>query len=80
MRRRRFTYTCTYHCREPEIPALDIQTPCLHRQGYLGRQALPTGGVLIACEQDERPLALAREMWQKAGVADKVCMRHVAPA
>ena len=37
--------------------------------------ALPTGGTLIACEKDERPLELARRAWQEAGVAEKIDLR-----
>lgn len=40
-------------------------------------QALPADGHLICCEQDKRPLDLAREMWQQAGVLQKV--RSVPP-
>ena len=42
-------------------------------------QALPVNGELIACEHDSRPVDLAKKMWQKAGVADKVCMQQCAP-
>lgn len=34
--------------------------------------ALPPGGTLLACDRDPRAMALAREYWAKAGVADKV--------
>ena len=42
--------------------------------------ALPPGGKLVACDRDPRPLALAREYWAKAGVADKVRQGHVKEA
>lgn len=35
-------------------------------------QALPPGGKLVACERDLRPLKLAQQAFEKAGVADKV--------
>lgn len=34
--------------------------------------ALPPGGKLVACDRDPRPLALAKQYWEKAGVAEKV--------
>lgn len=34
--------------------------------------ALPPGSTLLACDRDPRAMALAREYWDKAGVADKV--------
>lgn len=41
--------------------------------------SLPPGGRLVACEKDDRPLALARSAWAAAGVADRVDCR-VGPA
>ena len=35
-------------------------------------QALPSDGKLTACDRDARPLVLARQAFQMAGVADKV--------
>lgn len=35
-------------------------------------QALPEDGVLVACEKDEKPLEMARDFWQRAGVSHKV--------
>ena len=35
-------------------------------------QALPADGQLIACDSDARPLILARQAFEKAGVAHKV--------
>jgi len=37
--------------------------------------ALPPDGRLVACEKDERPLALARSAWEAAGVAGRVDCR-----
>lgn len=34
--------------------------------------ALPPTGTLLACDRDPRSMALARDYWAKAGVADKV--------
>ena len=34
--------------------------------------ALPPGGRLVACERDPKALAVARQYWQRAGVAHKV--------
>lgn len=34
--------------------------------------ALPPGGRLVACDRDPKSLALARQYWEKAGVADRV--------
>jgi len=41
--------------------------------------ALPADGRLIACDINETWTAMAREHWQKAGVADKIDLR-LAPA
>jgi O-methyltransferase len=41
--------------------------------------ALPPDGLLVACEKDDRPLALARATWEAAGVAGRVDCR-VGPA
>ncbi len=41
--------------------------------------ALPDSGQVITCEVDERPVALARSYWEKAGVTDKIKL-HLAPA
>ncbi|PJE94388.1 SAM-dependent methyltransferase [Streptomyces carminius] len=41
--------------------------------------ALPPDGKLIACDVSEEWTALAREAWEKAGVADRVDLR-IAPA
>ena len=35
-------------------------------------QALPADGRLIACDRDARPLMLARQAFEKAGIAHKV--------
>lgn len=37
--------------------------------------ALPPGGTLVACDRDPRAMALARDYWARAGVADKVGAR-----
>ncbi len=45
----------------------------LHIQGMrTAVQALPADGKLIACDRDARPLILARQAFEKAGVAHKV--------
>jgi len=41
--------------------------------------ALPATGLLVACEKDDRPLALARAAWEAAGVSGKIDCR-VGPA
>ena len=41
--------------------------------------ALPSGGQLIACDQDPRATAIAKQYWQQVGVADKIQLR-LAPA
>ena len=41
--------------------------------------ALPADGLLVACEKDDRPLALARAAWAAAGVDAKIDAR-VGPA
>jgi predicted O-methyltransferase YrrM len=33
--------------------------------------ALPPGGRLVACDRDPRAMEMARDYWQRAGVADK---------
>ncbi|KAK9792949.1 hypothetical protein WJX73_004935 [Symbiochloris irregularis] len=43
-------------------------------------QALPSNGTLIACDLDPRPLELAQEIWQRAGVRDKIEVRLGAGA
>ncbi|WP_431947114.1 O-methyltransferase [Actinacidiphila sp. bgisy167] len=42
-------------------------------------QALPADGRLIACDISEEWTAVAREAWEKAGVADRIDLR-IAPA
>ncbi|MET9589936.1 O-methyltransferase [Streptomyces sp. NPDC006516] len=42
-------------------------------------QALPSDGVLIACDISEEWTAYGREAWEKAGVADRIDLR-IAPA
>ncbi|KAG0620790.1 hypothetical protein M758_4G244400 [Ceratodon purpureus] len=37
---------------------------------------LPEGGRLVACDRDERSLAIAREYYRRAGVLHKVDIRH----
>jgi hypothetical protein len=45
----------------------------LHIQGTrTAVQALPADGNLIACDRDARPLILARQAFEKAGVTHKV--------
>lgn len=34
---------------------------------------LPEGGRLVACDRDERSLAVASEYYRRAGVSHKVC-------
>lgn len=34
---------------------------------------LPEGGKLVACDRDERSLAVARQYYEHAGVLHKVC-------
>lgn len=34
---------------------------------------LPEGGRLVACDRDDRSLAVAREYYRRAGVLHKVC-------
>ena len=41
--------------------------------------ALPDDGKVVACEVSDKWAALAREFWQRAGVADKIDLR-IAPA
>ena len=41
--------------------------------------ALPPDGQLVACDVSEEYTAIAREYWQKAGIADKIDLR-LAPA
>lgn len=41
--------------------------------------ALPSDGKIIACDINEKFTAIARQYWQKAGVADKIDLR-LAPA
>jgi predicted O-methyltransferase YrrM len=41
--------------------------------------ALPPDGLIVACDIDESVTALAREYWQRAGVASKIDLR-LAPA
>ncbi|KAL6857036.1 hypothetical protein ACP4OV_018418 [Aristida adscensionis] len=38
--------------------------------------ALPESGRLIACERDERCLEVAKKYYQRAGVADKIDVKH----
>ena len=52
------------------------------RQMMTAVQALPAEGKLVACERDLRPLKLAHQAFEKAGVADKVsrnCCRNCVP-
>lgn len=42
-------------------------------------EALPEDGVLIACDLSEEWTSLAREFWERAGMADKIDLR-IAPA
>lgn len=37
--------------------------------------ALPVGGILIACDNDEEATAIARKYWLEAGVSDKIDLR-----
>lgn len=41
--------------------------------------ALPPGGKLVACDVSEEYTAIARQFWEKAGIADKIDLR-IAPA
>ncbi|KAL6773954.1 hypothetical protein ACKKBG_A23200 [Auxenochlorella protothecoides x Auxenochlorella symbiontica] len=41
--------------------------------------ALGPGGKLLACDPDERALAVARRCWDRAGVLDRI-VEHVRPA
>ncbi len=65
---------CLFTCLAP-LPAHPLLWQVGVFTGYSSiamAQALPPGGRLVACDRDPKSLALAREYWQKAGVADKV--------
>ncbi len=40
--------------------------------------ALPPGGCLVACDRDPKAMAMARDYWQRAGVADKASLGQPA--
>jgi caffeoyl-CoA O-methyltransferase len=42
-------------------------------------QALPPGGILVACDREEEWVRIARRYWKEAGVEEKIDL-HLAPA
>lgn len=53
----------------PPLPA----TPKRRRRRTTNnKQAMPPDGALVACDRDERSMAVARRYWREAGVDHKV--------
>lgn len=73
---------CLFLHRDPPLLSSPSPNPTPRPPGQVGTftgyssiamaLALPSGATLLACDRDPKAMALAREYWGKAGVADKV--------